>query len=737
MIQKWLLAPKRLAILLFLATVLAAVPGLGRLKMETDATASFVPQHGAEAETYKRYLDLFTPDFGTVVIATGDVWRPERWQAFTEMAEEIEALDVVERVIGLPNSDYVSGTDEQVEVKDFPEVAPEAGDALRDAAVAYEPYRQSLVTADGNAIALYVACQREVDAVTFDAAVTPIVEKYKPLFADDGGGDLFQSGDQYVSAEIARQTQASTTLLLISILIMLIVAGIATRSVVGGLLAAGSGIFAAFFTFALMGYLGIKLNSVNSLVINMLIPLGTAYTIHALKYTHRESRYLFGILPVSGIVPFVFAAGTTSLGFATTAISPVLNVQQFGMLGAFGIVMVLYTTLLLTFPLAVKSGFTPPPIESLRMPAFVQWSMGLPKGVTLALVLILFGLTAAGMSRVRVNYEAIDYLLPANQARIDADRGTSLFSRHNMPMMITGDGPNAALEPAMWQKVDGLLAGIRADYPEIKTSWIYDQVKQLNLAFTADEAEPVAMPDSADLIAQYLLLFDENDIQPYIDADRQDLAVVLQVPFRNSTEFREFLEDLNGRIAAAGLNAELTGREKFFFEVGDQIARNNIQATFSSALVLFITFLFMVRSFPVAFIALLVNTLPVFACLAFMGLAGIDLDLGNSIVATVALGLVVDDTGHLIMRYRNHRRDGFPPRTAVDLMMREHWSPVIVSTLVIVLGFSVLNAAPLVPFHSFARALSATMAFAILGDLLLLPPLLIHFDRDRKKETAA
>lgn len=737
MALQWLLAPKRVAVIFFLITVVAAVPGLGRLKMETDATASFVPQHGAKAEIYQRYLELFTPDFGTVIIATGDVWRPDRWQAFMAMASEIEALDVVDRTIGLPNSDYVIGTAEQVEVTDFPELAPEAGEALREAAVSYEPYRQSLVTADGNAIALYVACKRGVDAVTFDAAVTPIVKKYQPQFADDAGGSLFQSGDQYVSAEIGRQTQASTMILGVSIIIMLIVAAIATRSVVGGLLAAGSGIFAAFFTFALMGYLGIHLNSVNSLVINMLIPLGTAYTIHALQYAHREARYLFGIVPVSGIVPFAFAAGTTALGFATTAISPVLNVQQFGLLGAFGICMVLYTTLLLTFPLVVKSGFSPPAIESLRVPGFVKRSMGFSKGVTVALVLVLFGLTAAGMAMVRVNYEAIDYLLPSNQARIDADRGTSLFSRHNMPLMVRGDKPDDALDPARWAKIDTLVTEIRADYPDVKASWIYDQIKQLSLAFTADEATPTAMPESSDMIAQYLLLFDEHDIQPYIDADRQDLAVILQVPFRNSSEFRRFKKDLNQRVHEAGLNAELTGREKFFFEVGDQIAWNNIQGTIGSAVVLFFTFWLMVRSGRVALIALVVNMLPVFACLAFMGLAGVDLDLGNSIVASVALGLVVDDTGHLIMRYRSHRRDGYAPRASVDLMLREHWSPVITATLVIVLGFSVLNFAPLVPFHSFARALSATMVFAILGDLLLLPPLLIHFDRDTPKETAS
>jgi len=350
---------------------------------------------------------------------------------------------------------------------------------------------------------------------------------------------------------------------------------------------------------------------------------------------------------------------------------------------------------------------------------------------------IVFGLTAWGMTLVKVNYEPIDYLLPTNPARIDADRGTQLFSRQLMPLVIYGNGPDAALDPALWKKIDALLTGIRADYPEVKTSWVYDQIKQLSLAFTADDPTPTAMPESADLIAQYLLLFEEHDLQPYIDASRKDLAVVLHTPVRNSTDFHAFEDDLRTRLAEAGLRAELTGRQAAFFHMGDRIAWNNIRSTVFSALVLWITFTLMVRSFSVGTIALIVNTLPVFACVGFMGLAGIDLDLGSSIVMAIALGLVVDDTGHLIMRYRNHRREGCDPRKAIDLTMRAHWSPVVIATLVIATGFSVLNFAPLVPFHSFSRTLTTTMVFAVLGDLILMPPLLIHFDRMKIKEAAA
>jgi hypothetical protein len=734
---KSLLAPKRVATFVFLASVVAAAPGITRLKVEADATNAFVPKHGHEAEVYKHFLDTFTPDFGTVVIATGDVWQPERWKAFCDLSAELEGLDVVERVIGLPNADYVTGTAEQVEVRDFTELAPEAGEPLRDLAVGYEPYRRILVTEDGRAVALYVASKRDIDAITFDDAIRAAMKKYTAAFRTEAGGELFQSGDMYVNAEVSRQTEKSTLILAISMLVMLVVATISTRRIVGGILCVASGVFAAYFTFALMGYLGIAQNPFNSLTLNIMIPLGTAYTIHAMEYTQRETRYILGIIPVAGVVPFLFAAGTTVLGFGTTAIIDNVNIQQFGLLGAFGILMVLYTTLFLTFPLTVRTGHTPPPVESLQIPRLLAWPARLSRGATVALVAIMFGLTGIGMAFVKVNYEAIDYLLPSNPARMDADRGTRLFSRQLMPLVVYGGGPDSALDPKLWTKIDALLARLRKDYPEVKTSWIYDQIKQLSLAYTADDPTPTAMPGSSDLIAQYLLLFREHDLQPYLDAERKDLSVVLHTPARNSMEFHAFEKDLRGRIEAAGLHAELTGRQAAFFHMGDRIAWNNVRSTVFSAIVLWITFTLMVGSFTVGTIALVVNTLPVFACLGFLGLSGIELDLGSSMVMAIALGLVVDDTGHLIIRYRTNRLAGCAPREAIDLTMRAHWSPVIIATLVIVAGFSVLNFAPLVPFHSFSRTLSATLAFAVLGDLILMPPLLIHFDRSGWKENAS
>ncbi len=94
----------------------------------------------------------------------------------------------------------------------------------------------------------------------------------------------------------------------------------------------------------------------------------------------------------------------------------------------------------------------------------------------------------------------------------------------------------------------------------------------------------------------------------------------------------------------------------------------------------------------------------------------------------MAVGLVGDDTGHSRTRYQE-LRFVWPAERAARQASSELCMPVIATTVTIVLGFLAFNVATLVPFHTFSRLLSATMVYALFGDLVILPSLLAHFDR--------
>jgi predicted RND superfamily exporter protein len=146
----------------------------------------------------------------------------------------------------------------------------------------------------------------------------------------------------------------------------------------------------------------------------------------------------------------------------------------------------------------------------------------------------------------------------------------------------------------------------------------------------------------------------------------------------------------------------------------------------------------MLRSIRLTVISMLPNILPVVGSLAYLGLTGTELDIGNSIFATCALGLVVDDTGHIVTRFKDLLGTGVTAAAAAKRSIAELRRPVVTTTLAIVIGLSVLNFSELVPFHSFSQILILSLLLALFGDAILLPALLTHFgetEKDRNNAT--
>jgi predicted RND superfamily exporter protein len=478
--------------------------------------------------------------------------------------------------------------------------------------------------------------------------------------------------------------------------------------------------------------LRIELDPMNALLTQALMPLGAAFTIHAWGYACSRGTWRWNLLPEEAIRPFAFAVGTTAVGFGATAVSTIPNVHRFGLLGMFGIAICGLMTVAVVFPALASQRHSRDEEAARGLPSFFEHPLRMSRRTTVLIAVALSLLCVGGLLRMRVHYSPVDYIPLDNPVRVDMDRGAAFFNRINAQLVISTDERDGVIDPALWRQVRSFARDTERKYPGMRVSWIYDQVAELSLAFTADQAEPVALPGSADLIAQYLLLLDPRDVEAYLDSERSTLAVVFRVPWRTSTGFRPFKRDVRAFAERAGIDANVTGKVATFYEVIDRMAVENLESlAIGLALVLLLLYLFS-RAPVVALIGTLVNAIPVLGSLAFLGFTGIGLDLGSSVVSAIALGIVVDDTGHLIARYDDCRRGGSTPEAAARRMLTELWMPVLTTSLVIVIGFSVMNFAELVAFHTFSRTLSIAVICALFGDLVLLPALLVHFDRRRR-----
>jgi predicted RND superfamily exporter protein len=718
---------------LIVVLTLAAIPGLRQVKVDRDVVNTLIEGAGEISATYERYRERFPADVGVIVVVIGDdLCTPQKWQALIELSQALEALPVVEYVAGLPTAKYVVGTEEAVQVREFTDAASADKDSICELARDYPPYRSVLITEDMRAMALYVRPFWELPGERINAEVESVVELYRPRFTDGRGGTLLRAGSPYLSAELARQTTHSIRWVGLAMMLMFVVAWRATGLVLAGVATVVCGIVSLTWTFALMGYVGVSFNPTNASVVQLLIPIGAAFTIHACGYVGDTQRWNRGVVPAAARGPFGFAVLTTMIGFGATAVSTVPNVRNFGLIGMFGIGACAATTFGMTFPLlSGRRAVRQSGLSQGSLPQVLNWAFRMSRSQTLMLVAVVVVLCSIGLARLRVNFGPSDYLLPANEVHRSLELVGEHFRRINYRMVIHGTGSDAALSPELWSEVRGFVREMEEKYP-VRAVWAYDQVSQLSLAFTADDARPTALPDSEELLAQYLLLLDQQATEAFLDADRERLSVVFRVPWSGSAGLRPFQRDVDEFAGRIGRDAVLTGQFVGTFAVVDRVAVENVQSlAIGLALILGLLWI-LTRSRRVALIGTVVNAGPVLISLAFLGFAGIDLDLGSSVVSAVALGIVVDDTGHLIASYTRHRREGWAPEVAARKMVGELWRPVLTTSLAIVIGFSVMNFAEMRTFHTFSRTLSIAVVFALFGDLILLPALLIHFDRRRR-----
>jgi predicted RND superfamily exporter protein len=114
-----------------------------------------------------------------------------------------------------------------------------------------------------------------------------------------------------------------------------------------------------------------------------------------------------------------------------------------------------------------------------------------------------------------------------------------------------------------------------------------------------------------------------------------------------------------------------------------------------------------------------------------MALAGIPLDAATVMVASIALGIAVDDTVHFLSGYRRRRVEGLSPAAAVRGTTAEVGSAMVVTALVASLGFFSLARSAFVPIRFFGLLAGMTMLVAVLSDLLVVPALLVaRFGRE-------
>jgi predicted RND superfamily exporter protein len=173
--------------------------------------------------------------------------------------------------------------------------------------------------------------------------------------------------------------------------------------------------------------------------------------------------------------------------------------------------------------------------------------------------------------------------------------------------------------------------------------------------------------------------------------------------------------------------AELAGNAIWRWKNLYQIILDLLSSLGSAAIIIFVSLGVAYRSVKLGLISIVPNIFPLALTGAGMYFFESPLELISVLAFTVCLGIAVDDTIHFLTRYTEERKKCSDNRAAIHRSFTGVGSACIMTTLVLVCGFSTVLWSDTREHHIFATMGGATIAFALIGDLIFLPAMLAVF----------
>jgi predicted RND superfamily exporter protein len=744
-ISRTIVRCRRIGIVLVAA--ITAVLGYFAAQVRIDSSVeSLIDPADPAYRYYDEAEDIFgSEEIDVVAVVADDVFTPATLRKIDTLSERLRKVRGVDTVTSLATARNISATpDGDIDLSPLMETVP-ADPAeiarLKAAVYAIPMFVDNLVSSDGTAAAVVITYDDMPDA---EFAVSGIHEEVARIVADAQGPErLYLMGIptlKVTSAHLMHQdTRRFAPLTLVVIALVLFVAFRSVRGVLLPVVTTGIGIV---WTVGLMGYFGIPIDIGTLVLPSLLITVGSAYATHIVSRYYEECHTGGSAAEIAQRVvrhlgaPVLVTAATTVFGFASLIVYRINAIRHLGVFSVVGItalflLALVFTTALLA-TMRTPRGTTASPTGDSRLARLLEglgrFDIRHRKAVIAGSFVVLVGF-AWGVQYVRVDTSYLRYF-PEDSAIRQANRiiGERLSGTETFLVAVDGPKADAITRLDTLQRIAALQDFITRLPGVDKVTSIADYVKVLHRVFHDNDPAYFALPETDAAVQQYLLLL-EPEVTAHVvndDFSRGALLVRCQIP--GSTELAAVIAKIT-RFAADVFPAEFTvrptGTAVLLNRTADDLARGQLQSVLAAVAIVFAVLSIHFLSVRYGLVAMVPNLIPIVIFFGVLGWAGVSLSLSTAIIACIAVGIGVDEAVHLLSEFNHQVRRDPDQERAVLAAMRSVGPPVVYTTVALFLGFLVPALSSFVPVRQFAVLSAINVVPSLLGDLVLLPALLV------------
>ncbi|MDA3789852.1 MAG: MMPL family transporter, partial [Desulfobacula sp.] len=256
-----------------------------------------------------------------------------------------------------------------------------------------------------------------------------------------------------------------------------------------------------------------------------------------------------------------------------------------------------------------------------------------------------------------------------------------------------------------------------------------DFIKDMNESFHNENHEYYKIPDARPLIWQYLLLYDSKDIDDFVNDSYNRARISARLSTHSTSEKLSLLNTIKTYIDKYPLESDMEikvpGKALQEVNIINSLVKGQVVSLVLASSIIGICMFIVFRSFYLGIISFIPNLFPLLINFGIMGAFKIPLNTATALISAVALGIVVDDTIHFISEYRLQRKEKKSKELSIEAAIVRKGRAIITTTLILSAGFSVLALSSFVPTIQFGILTTIIMLTAIVGDLVLLPAVLL------------
>ena len=757
-----LILRNRIAILITIGLITVALGSQWKNMRFTYTEANLLPDDHEVNVTYNEFLKIFGEEGNLIVLGVKDssLFTVEKLNAWNRLSEDFKSYDEVDAVLSIKDlQKLVKNTDKQkFELEPFIKDSIESLDQItileKELFEQYPFYDNFLFNKNTKTVRTAIYLKKDiVNTSARKDFIIDVLEQKIEAFENANNLDVRVSGMPYIRTLNAQNIVdeiglfVGAALLVTSLIFFFFFRSF--RATFISLIVVSIGVM---WTLGIIGFLNYEITVLTALIPPLIIVIGIPNCIFLInKYQNEVKSHGNKVKSLQRVVTKIGNATlmtnvTTASGFATFMLTESTLLKEFGVVASLSILAIFMLCLLI---IPIIYSFMPFPkdrhLEHLNkrwIGGFVNWMERMVKERKITIyfsAVILLIVSMIGIFQIKVSGSLIEDM-PKNQEFFQDIRFFESEFNGIMPLEIMVDTKRkkGVMKLSTLKRMNELEELID-EIPELsRPVSVVSLVKYSKQAYYNGNPKYYQLPTSQ--VNSFILSYAKNSsseanlLKSFVDSTGQYARITTFMKDIGTDKMERIEEDLQAKIDKVfpkeNYNVTITGKA-LVFQKGTTYLVKNLAISLSLAIFLISLFMaYMFRSFRMILISLIPNLLPLIITAGLMGYLGVPIKPSTILVFSIAFGISVDDTIHFLAKYRQElQANHWKIRKSVYAALRETGVSMFYTSIVLFFGFSVFTISSFGGTVALGALVSATLLFAMLSNLLLLPSLLLSLER--------